>query len=215
MKQKLNLTILLLLTISFAFAQQQIHKSKSNVKNNLVKVNSTEAPTTETPQAKTEGVPIRGVLVKGGHNHKIQNKTEGGPIGGIIIKGGKNPGASMYFIVTTTKDGSFSAKLDEGNYIISVNADELKKTILELKREGETINGATFMFDLPANFEFSGTEKPNENGEYVAPKFEFTIKVPKEGITFSGKLLTTSTAGLSIKPTINEKGTGGPKQAGF
>jgi hypothetical protein len=67
---------------------------------------------------------------------------------------------------------------------------------------------------LPANFEFSGTEKANEKGEYVAPKFEFTINVPKEGITFSGRLITTTTLGLSIKPTVNERGNN-PKGAGF
>jgi hypothetical protein len=185
MKTTLKLTTALLFLCTIAFAQKRTTTTKSKM--------STE--TVVTTQAGTE--------------------MAGGPISGQIIKGGKNPGASMYFIVTTTKDGSFSAKLDEGSYTISVNADELKKTIAELKSKDEKINGATFVFDLPANFEFSGTENANKNGEYVAPKFEFTIIVPKEGTTFSGRLLTTTTLGLSIKPTVNEKGSGQPKNAGF
>jgi hypothetical protein len=205
MTQKLNLTILLLLTVSFAFAQQNVvNTSKSNVKDRVILDGSTNA-VKKTTAAKN---PIL-------EDEKAQAKTEGQPVRGQIVKGGRNPGASMYFIITTTKDGSFSAKLDEGSYTISVNADELKKTIAELKSKDEKINGATFVFDLPANFEFSGTENANKNGEYVAPKFEFTIIVPKEGTTFSGRLLTTTTLGLSIKPTVNEKGSGQPKNAGF
>ena len=142
-------------------------------------------------------------------------KTEGGPIQGIVIKGGCNGPCDHKFTIITKDDGSFSTILEEGNYTISVNQDELKKTIAVLKSKDERINGATFVFDLPANFEFSGTEKPNEKGEYVASKFEFTINVPKEGITFSGRLLTTTTLGLSIKPTINERGSGSPKAQGF
>jgi len=205
MTQKLNLTILLLLTVSFVFAQQNVvNTSKSNVKDRVILDGSTNSvkKTTATKNPILE-------------DEKSQAKTEGQPVHGQIVKGGRNPGASIYFIITTTKDGSFSAKLEEGSYTISVNADELKKTITDLKRKDENINGATFVFDLPANFEFSDTEKPNEKGEYVASKFEFTIKVPKEGITFSGKLLTTSTLGLSIKPTVNERGAGSPKQQGF
>ena len=70
-----------------------------------------------------------------------QAKTEGGPIGGLIVKTGKTPCECFFLTLVTNKDGSFSANLEEGNYTISVNADELKKTILKLKREGERING--------------------------------------------------------------------------
>ncbi|HNP34085.1 MAG TPA: hypothetical protein PKN96_12400 [Flavobacterium sp.] len=205
MKQKLNLTILLLLTVSFAFAQQNVvNTTKSNTKDRVILEGSTNA-VKKTKAAKN---PIL-------ESENTQAKTEGGPVTGIIVKGGCNPPCDHKFIIVTKEDGSFSTTLKEGSYTISVNPDELKKTILELKHKDEKISGATFVFNQPANFEFSGTEKPNENGEYVAPKFEFTIKVPKEGINFSGKLVTTTTFGLSIKPTVNEKGTGSPKQQGF
>lgn len=205
MTQKLNLTIFLLLTVSFAFAQQNIvNTSKSNTRDRVVPDNST----TKVTVKKAAKNPIL-------ESEKIQAKTEGGPISGIIVKGGCNPPCDHKFTIITKDDGSFSTKLEVGIYTISVNQDELKKTIALLKSKDEKINGATFVFDLPANFEFSGTEKPNEKGEYVAPKFEFTINVPKEGTTFSGRLLTTTTLGLSIKPTVNEKGNGQPKNAGF
>jgi hypothetical protein len=139
----------------------------------------------------------------------------GGPIAGTVIKGGKNPGASMVFNIPTKADGSFETKLEEGSYTISLDAEALKKTIAALKSKDETINGATFIFNLPANFTFSGTENANKKGEYVAPKYAFEITVPKEGILFAGKLLTSTTAGLSITPTLNEKGSGSPKNAGF
>ena len=144
-----------------------------------------------------------------------QAKTEGGPVGGHIVKTGKNPCACFFLTLVTNEDGSFSANLEEGNYTVSVEPEEFKKTITKLKSKDEKINGATFVFDLAANFEFSGTEKPNEKGEYVASKFEFTINVPKEGTRFSGRLLTTTTPGLSIKPTVNERGSGSPKAQGF
>ena len=144
-----------------------------------------------------------------------QQTFAGGPISGQIIKGGKNPGASMVFNIPTKEDGSFETKLEEGSYTISMDAEALKKTIAALKSKDETINGATFVFDLPANFTFSGTENANKKGEYVATKYTFEIKVPKEGILFAGKLLTSTTAGLSITPTVNERGNGSPKAAGF
>ena len=176
--------------------QSLVNISKSNIKDRIVRESIKKVKLEPViTQAKTE--------------------TAGGPISGTVVKGGCNGPCDHKFSIITKDDGSFSTKLEEGNYTISVNADELKKTIAELKSKDEKINGATFVFDLPANFEFSGTEKPNEKGAYVAPKFEFTINVPKEGTTFSGKLLTTTTAGLSIKPTVNEKGTGQPKGAGF
>jgi hypothetical protein len=194
MTKQLKLNVLLLLLTTFAFAQQNVvNTTKSNTKDRVVNES--------IKKAKLEPVIT-------------QAKTEGGPISGQIVKTGKNPCACFYLTLVTNEEGRFSAKLEEGNYTISVNQDELKKTIAPLKSKDEKINGATFVFDLPANFEFSGTEKANEKGEYVAPKFEFTINVPKEGTTFSGRLITTTTLGLSIKPTVNERGNN-PKGAGF
>lgn len=144
-----------------------------------------------------------------------QQTFAGGPIGGTIIKGGRNPTPHNLFNIPTKADGSFETKLEEGSYTISIDAEALKKTIAALKSKDETINGATFVFDLPANFTFSGTENANKKGEYVATKYTFEITVPKEGILFAGKLLTSTTAGVSITPTVNEKGTGSPKAAGF
>ena len=143
-----------------------------------------------------------------------QQTFAGGPISGIIVKTGKNP-SGVNFNIPTKADGSFETKLEEGSYTISIDAEDLKKTIAALKSKDETINGATFVFDLPANFTFSGTENANKKGEYVATKYAFEITVPKEGILFAGKLLTSTTAGLSITPTVNEKGNGSPKAAGF
>ena len=206
MKQKLNITILLLLIASFTYSQQNVvNTSKSNTKDCLVKLDSSKTAPTATKKMTLK----KGVVVK-----TATARTEGLPIHGTLVKCGKNPSGSNLVIVTK-EDGSFSSLLEEGNYTISIQADELKKTIAKLKEKNDSINGATFIFDLPANFEFSGTNKPNENGEYVAPKCEFNIIVPKEGITFSGKLLTSTTVGLSIKPTVNEKGAGSPKNQGF
>jgi hypothetical protein len=143
-----------------------------------------------------------------------QAKTAGGPVGGHIIKTNKNA-TGVNFNIPTKADGSFETKLEEGSYTISIDAEDLKKTIAALKSKDETINGATFVFDLPANFTFSGTENANKKGEYVATKYTFEIKVPKEGILFAGKLLTSTTAGLSITPTVNERGNGTPRNQGF
>ena len=205
MKNKLKISILLLFVATFSFSQNAINKCKANIKDQLVKLDSTKTAPTATKKMTLK----KGVVVK-----TATARTEGLPVKGATVKCGKNPGASAIVIITKD-DGSFSSVLEEGNYTISIQADELKKTIAKLKEKEGTINGATFIFDLPANFEFSGTNKSNENGEYVAPKYEFNITVPKEGITFSGKLLTSTTAGLSIKPTVNEKGNGSPKAQGF
>ena len=206
MKQKLNITILLLFIASFTNAQQTIvNTSKSNVKDCLVKLDSSKTAPTATKKMTLK----KGVVIK-----TATARTESVPIRGTLVKAGKNP-SGLNLVMVTKEDGSFSSSLEEGNYTISIQADELKKTIAKLKEKDESINGATFVFDLPANFEFSGTNKPNENGEYVAPKYEFNITVPKEGTTFSGKLLTSTTVGLSIKPTVNERGSGSPNQQGF
>ncbi|MBN8565997.1 MAG: hypothetical protein J0M25_04570 [Flavobacteriales bacterium] len=219
MKKKLKLTILLLLVASISFAQQTVvNNTKHSTQNNTLKLEKEPVEKAKTKKKKrkistrTASIDVASHLQ---HSAGLSTHTEGDPIQGSIIKGGCNGLCDHKFTVITKDDGSFSTKLEEGNYTISLNADEFKKTITELKSKNEKINGATFVFDSPANFEFSGTEIPNEKGEYVAPKFEFTIIVPKEGITFSGKLLTTTTLGLSIKPTVNERGSGSPKQAGF
>ena len=81
MKQKLNFTILLLLTVSFVFAQQNvINTSKSNVKDRVVPENSTTRVTVK----KATRNPIL-------ESEKIQSKTEGGPISGTVVKGGCPP----------------------------------------------------------------------------------------------------------------------------
>jgi hypothetical protein len=216
MIHQLKLTILLLLVASISFAQQNVvNTSKSNVKDFVVADSAKVVPLpTVVKQTKytTKTKAATNVMIETAkETEKPQAKTAGGPVGGSIVKGGKNPGASMVFNIPTKADGSFETKLEEGSYTISIDAEDLKKTIAALKSKDETINGATFVFDLPANFTFSGTENANKKGEYVAIKYTFEITVPKEGILFAGKLLTSTTAGLSITPTVNERGTGSPK----
>ena len=62
-------------------------------------------------QFKTEGIPIIGATVKYGND--VKNKLE----------------------TKTNKEGSFSLKLEKGNYTISLNKDELVKSIKSLKEK--------------------------------------------------------------------------------
>jgi hypothetical protein len=200
MIHQLKLTILLLLVASISFAQQNVvNTTKSNIRDFAV-ADSAKKASLKKVSLESEITPAM---------------MAGGPVTGIVVKGGKNPNGLNLFNIPTKADGSFETKLEEGSYTISIDAEALKKTIAALKSKDETINGATFVFDLPANFTFSGTENANKKGEYVATKYTFEITVPKEGILFAGKLLTSTTAGLSITPTVNEKGNGSPKAQGF
>jgi hypothetical protein len=219
MIHQLKLSILLLLVASISFAQQNvINTTKSNTKDFAVADSAkvTPAPTVVKPtRYTTKTKAATNVMIETAKETETpQAKTAGGPVGGHIIKTNKNA-TGVNFNIPTKADGSFETKLEEGSYTISIDAEDLKKTIAALKSKDETINGATFVFDLPANFTFSGTENANKKGEYVATKYTFEIKVPKEGILFAGKLLTSTTAGLSITPTVNERGNGTPRNQGF
>ncbi|MBS1919839.1 MAG: hypothetical protein JST17_06280 [Bacteroidetes bacterium] len=81
---------------------QDINKSKSNVKNNFNADSSIEQPTTDAPTTGT------------------YNNKPGQPIGGIIVKGGRNPGGQM-MTLTTNKNGEFSLDAKEaGTYSFEI-----------------------------------------------------------------------------------------------
>lgn len=86
-----------------AMQNQQINKSKSNVKNNFIADSPIDQPTTDAPTTGT------------------YNNKPGQPIGGIIVKGGRNPGGQM-MTLTTNDNGEFSLDAKEaGTYSFEIS----------------------------------------------------------------------------------------------
>lgn len=82
---------------------QQINKSKSNVKNNFIADSPIDQPTTDAPTTGT------------------YNNKPGQPIGGIIVKGGRNPGGQM-MTLATNDNGEFSLDAKEaGTYSFEIS----------------------------------------------------------------------------------------------